>query len=71
MMQTAAELKSAGGYTLPPDTSMIIMVTCEDEELAGQFGYVAQDTREERITVPRSCTRLEAKETKIIITNFS
>jgi hypothetical protein len=49
---------------------MIIEVTNSDNDLVGEFGYVAQDTANQRVTVPRSCTTL-AKTTKIVVTNFS
>ena len=49
---------------------MIIEVTNSDDDLIGEFGYVAQDTANQRVTVPRSCTTL-AKTTKIVVTNFS
>jgi hypothetical protein len=50
---------------------MIITVTCEDQDMAIQFWYVAQDASDEQITIPRSCTRLNTAGTKIMITNFS
>ena len=49
---------------------MIIEVTKSDDDLIGKFGYTAQDTTNQRVTVPSSCTTL-AKTTKIVVTNFS
>ena len=37
----------------------------------GHFGYVAQNTAEPRIVVPRPCTRLHEGTTKLIVTNMS
>jgi hypothetical protein len=37
---------------------MIIEVTKIDDDLIGEFGYIAQDTTNQRVTVPRSCTTL-------------
>jgi exodeoxyribonuclease III len=70
-LQTASALTSARSYTVPPDSSMVILAECPDRELDGQFGYVAQNTAEPRIVVPRSCTRLTDGVSKIIITNMS
>ena len=57
-------------YKIAPDSSMIIEVTNSDNDVVGEFGYVAQDTANQRVTVPRSCTTL-AWTTKIVVTNFS
>ena len=70
-LQTAATITSAHSYTLPPDTSMVIDARCADKELEGHFGYVAQNTAEPRIIVPRSCTRLHKGATKMVVTNMS
>ena len=50
---------------------MVINALCTDRELDGHFGYVAQNTAEPRIVVPRSCTRLLEGTTKLIVTNMS
>jgi hypothetical protein len=63
-LQTAASLQSADTY------SMIIEVTNSDNNLVGEFGYVTQDTANQRVTIPLSCTTL-AEKTKIVVTNFS
>ena len=70
-LQTASSITSASSYTLPPDTSMVIDALCTDRELDDHFGYIAQNTAEPRIVVPRSCTRLHEGTTKLIVTNMS